>query len=378
MNSEDIAKLTNNLCSIYDKKNKLNVDINNVIVDTIAHKYSNTKVPIYRFFINNEVISKNNNYMIEYKCIECNRVNTCCLNNITRKINKGITKCRTCKELDIEKRYNHSIKMTYNYSHNNGKSSKNLSKKVLTLYDKLKQDEIAFNEMDDDWKDNYFRRHMTNEEFEHIKPKIVSIQKGKIINLENYIYYPTVSISNQTRFNPYLYNVNNDSNEKIIDIDLKCDSCNIIFRSKNLISHKNKLKSLCQECNLCNNTFKIRKYQNICKDSILYQSKFELKFIRLCNEYKVKVINGPKIKYVWNNKERFYKVDFYIPKLNLLIEIKDNHVWHKDQVDSGKWQEKMNSVKKYNDDHKSEFMIIYPKNYVNLTKKIIEKYWNNR
>ena len=41
------------------------------------------------------------------------------------------------------------------------------------------------------------------------------------------------------------------------------------------------------------------------------------------------------------------KLIFAIPKLKLLIEIKDNHIWHKEQVQSGKWEEKVNGVEKF-------------------------------
>ena len=373
MNLAEIDKLTSKLANIYDKKKDILIDVNQISIKSISHKYSNTKVPIYRFHINDEVITKNNDYVIDYICLHCDRKITCALNNITRKINKGITKCRTCKELDEHKRH---IQSEYMKSSRGKPTEHNIKNNKISILDKIQADIAVFDDMDDDWKDNYYKRHMTCEEFDYIRPKINSIQKGKIKNVNDLQYYPVVSISNQSRFCPYLYNKKNDCIEKIKDIEFVCDSCNDTFMSTDLISHKNKIKCLCRDCNLTNNIFKIRKYRNISDEPILYQSKFELKFIRFCNENKIKLVNGPKISYNWGDKGRTYRVDFFIPKLNLLIEIKDNHIWHKEQVNCGKWQAKLEGVSKYNNIHSSSFIIIFPKNYVKLTKQLSEDYWN--
>ena len=370
MNIAEISLLTSKLANIYDKKKDVSVDVSKISIKSISHTYSNTHVPIYRFHIADEVITKNNDFVIDYVCLHCDRTITCALNNITRKINKGITKCRTCKELDEHKRQSHS-----EYMKCSGRKPKIQPAKV-SIFDKIQSDAIAFEEMDDDWKDTYFRRHMNREEFDYIKPKIKSIQKGKISSLNDLQYYPVVSISNQSRFCPYLYDAKNDCIEKIKDIEFVCDSCNDTFPSTDLICHKNRIKCLCRDCNLTNNIFKIRKYRNSSDESILYQSKFELKFIRFCNENKIRLVNGPKIPYDWDGKQRTYRVDFYIPTLNTLIEIKDNHVWHKEQVQNGKWQAKLDGVSKYSSiNDSSSFIVIFPKNYVKLTKQLSENYW---
>ena len=248
----------------------------------------------------------------------------------------------------------------------------------ITLLEKLKLDEKIFDNYDDDFKDNYFKRNMTIEEFNYIKPKIISIQNGKYNLNENndLVYYPIVSISNQTRFCPYLYSVSRNSLEKIHGLIIKCDNCESLFKSNDLHSHKNKIKALCIECNLTNNIFKIRSYTNFSNEKILYQSKFELKFIRYCNEHKIHIINGPKIDYYWNNKIRTYKIDFAIPKLKYLIEIKDNHCWHIDNLNTGKWQSKEEGAQKYieSNENYDKFIMIFPKNYVNLTKKIFDEH----
>ena len=381
MEEYHINILLNNVIEVKNKKTDEILDLTKLYIDKIAHIYSSTKVPVYRFIYEENIIKKNNDYQIKYKCIMCDSIREVALNNTLRKINKNMIRCNTCKELYEFKKQNQSeyIKNTFK---NHGKIIQKIreDKINLTLLDKLKMDQKIFNNYDDDFKDNYFKRNMTIEEFNYIRPKIVSIQNGKYNLFQNndLVYYPIVSISNQTRFCPYLYSISRNSLEKIHGLIIKCDNCDSLFKSKDLHSHKNKIKTLCIDCNLTNNIFKIRSYCNFSNEKILYQSKFELKFIRFCNEHKIYIINGPKIEYYWNNKQRTYKIDFAIPKLKYLIEIKDNHCWHLDNLNTGKWQSKENGVHEYikSNDNYDKFIMIFPKKYVNLTKKIFEEYSN--
>ena len=381
MEEYHINILLNNVIEVKNKKTDEILDLTKLYIDKIAHIYSSTKVPVYRFIYEENIIKKNNDYQIKYKCIMCDSIREVALNNTLRKINKNMIRCNTCKELYEFKKQNQSeyIKNTFK---NHGKIIQKIreDKINLTLLDKLKMDQKIFNNYDDDFKDNYFKRNMTIEEFNYIRPKIVSIQNGKYNLFQNndLVYYPIVSISNQTRFCPYLYSISRNSLEKIHGLIIKCDNCDSLFKSKDLHSHKNKIKTLCIDCNLTNNIFKIRSYCNFSNEKILYQSKFELKFIRFCNEHKIYIIKGPKIEYYWNNKQRTYKIDFAIPKLKYLIEIKDNHCWHLDNLNTGKWQSKENGVHEYikSNDNYDKFIMIFPKKYVNLTKKIFEEYSN--
>jgi hypothetical protein len=83
-----------------------------------------------------------------------------------------------------------------------------------------------------------------------------------------------------------------------------------------------------------------------------------------------------------SNKQHSYRVDFAIPKLKLLIEIKDNHIWHRDQIKSGKWDQKVAGVNmflenkhEYKNVIYEKYIIIFPKNYVSECKNIINEYW---
>lgn len=367
-------------------------------INKIVHKYSNTKAPLYRFFFNKNsvdnftefeenIITRNNNYNVTYKCIKCDSIHKVALNNVLRKINNNITNCKICKEYEELKRNNQSNKLKtyyYNLKNNINQNIRYQDKIEIKLLDKLIDDREKFDNYDSEFKENYFRRNMDNKEFEYIRKKIITIQNKKFLMTDDFIYYPCVSISNQTRFCPYLYSKSNNNIQKLVNLEFKCENCSSVFISKNLHSHKNKIKALCKDCNLTNNIFKIRSYKNLANETICYQSKFELKFIRYCNENKILLINGPKISYnrANSNKLHSYRVDFAIPKLKLLIEIKDNHIWHRDQVTSGKWEEKVKGVDNflqnkdfYNDVIYEKYIIIFPKNYIHECKNILNNYW---
>jgi len=63
-----------------------------------------------------------------------------------------------------------------NYHSNNNDNGNNIIIKEFSLLDKLNSDKIKFHEYDSDFKDNYFKRNMDNDEFEYIRNKILSIQ----------------------------------------------------------------------------------------------------------------------------------------------------------------------------------------------------------
>jgi hypothetical protein len=152
---------------------------------------------------------------------------------------------------------------------------------------------------------------------------------------------------------------------------LKCDNCDNNWRAKSLNKFKNDIKIYCKDCSLVSKTFNLKPFKNINNEKILYQSKLELKFIKFCNDNNIKVNNGPSIKYIFNEKERTYKVDFQIDEN--LIEIKDEHIWHKNEISSGKWVAKENAAKKYIEDNKlKEFIFITPKNWNDKTSKLIK------
>jgi hypothetical protein len=95
----------------------------------------------------------------------------------------------------------------------------------------------------------------------------------------------------------------------------------------------------------------------------------ELNFINWCNNNAIIVKNGPALPYVFQGIERKYKVDFMIK--DLLIEIKDNHIWYKNDIKSGKHEAKLKAVKEaINKGDYKEYYLITPDIWVNTLKTI--------
>jgi endogenous inhibitor of DNA gyrase (YacG/DUF329 family) len=76
-----------------------------------------------------------------------------------------------------------------------------------------------------------------------------------------------------------------------------------------------------------------RKYKNT---NINYRASYELDFLEKYYNVYPNIKNGPRIKYLLENKEHYYFPDFYIPSLNLIIEIKNSYLAkkHKETIEA--------------------------------------------
>jgi len=78
---------------------------------------------------------------------------------------------------------------------------------------------------------------------------------------------------------------------------------------------------------------KIKQYKDT---NLTYQGSYEFDFLE--NFYSVfnDIQNGLSIKYTINNKQHIYHSDFYIPSLNLIIEIKNRYLakTHKEEIEA--------------------------------------------
>jgi arsenate reductase-like glutaredoxin family protein len=71
--------------------------------------------------------------------------------------------------------------------------------------------------------------------------------------------------------------------------------------------------------------FKTKKYKNL-----YYKSSYELDFINFCEKNKIEISNAPTIKYIVNERDKVYFPDFYIPKYNLIVEVKSAYTYDKE------------------------------------------------
>lgn len=320
------------------------------------NKYSSTLENIWHVKINDVILKKTSNFIIGYNCLSCNKPNIVSTTQFLRKIRKCKYNCFQCQLEILNTKPNHNL-------------CKNKNVKKYTLEELRKISKNEFELFSDEYKNSYFLKHLTEDDFERIKPKIISICNGKYTNMETIDFWSIFKTNNQMIFSSVLYdrekNIIFKPNQPIVI----CDNCENNWRAKSLESFKNCYKLLCPTCKFSNKVFKIRPMKNIHNEIILYQSKLEKKFIDWCNNKNILCKNGPTIKYLWNGKEKSYRVDFQIGET--LIEIKDFHIWHKNQVKNGIWQEKINAVDELLKTKQYEkYLFITPQNWDDMLNKI--------
>lgn len=349
---------TSSILSVIDKKTGDSLDLSKIKIDLHSSKYSNTKIAIQKMFINNIPISRNNNYTVSYRCPHCHIINVISQQIFMRKINNGNTKCQHCPNDVVT-----SIIRTKN---------KNITKYDSEKYEKVSNEQ--FESMSDEFINNYFLKNLTIDEFERIRSKIISFQNDKFKDMTNFVYKEHILCNNQTLFVPKLYNIENQTFESVTYIKFKCENCDSEFTNRDLYIQKNKYKIFCKDCSFCNRKFKIKTSSNISNEKITYNSNFEKKFIDFCNSKNILLKNGPKIEYLHNNKQRIYICDWYLPDLKVIIEMKDNHHWHREQVKSGKFENKCKYAKEYAVNNSLEYVIIFPEDYQAFCDRIIHFY----
>lgn len=101
--------------------------------------------------------------------------------------------------------------------------------------------------------------------------------------------------------------------------------------------------------------FKIKQFRNT---DIWFQGSYELDFLEKFYDKYSDIQQGPSINYLFKNKKCVYHPDFFIPSLNLIVEIKSTYYnnMHKEIVDTKKKATISNGFnycmildKKYND-----------------------------
>ena len=364
---EERQRIINNITEI--TKDNIPIEIQSIRLDFSCNKYSSKKNSIYHITLNDKHVSKKDTLNFKYKCITCEANHIVGTTQFLRKINKCSYRCSLCVNKDEVKRLNHSQYL----STLENKDTKRLlntqpQQPCLSLREQKTESDVLFDEYDDDFKDTYYSYHLTDEDYKRVSKNIISLQNGKY-KIEDLEYWAVFKTNNQMLFSSVFYDKANDLIIKANQPILRCENCGNDWRAKTLEKFKNCHKILCSSCTLCNKTFKIRTTKNCVNDSILYQSKLELNFINWCNNNSIIVKNGPTIPYVFQGIERKYKVDFRIN--DLLIEIKDNHIWYKNDIKSGKNDAKINAVKEAIEKGiYKEYYLITPDVWVNTLKTI--------
>ncbi len=189
MNQNTIDRLLKNIISIEDKKQKIFVDINTITVTKYPYKHnknSEMKSYIYKIILNGKEINKKNNYRIKYQCLFCQHESIVNLEVFTNKMSNNNKKCQICYELG------------------------NGTKMIKNCEEIIKNSQSIFMELDNDMQDNYFRKYLTLEEYEHLRPHICSFQNDKYKNIKDFEYYPYIKIYEGREFCPKIYDMKRD------------------------------------------------------------------------------------------------------------------------------------------------------------------------
>jgi len=104
------------------------------------------------------------------------------------------------------------------------------------------------------------------------------------------------------------------------------------------------------------------KYKRYNNTDLIYQGSYELDFLE--NFYNlIEIKNAPYIKYKFNGVSKVYHPDFFIPDLNLIVEIKSSYYFNKyRKLNLAKEKSVINTGYKY--------LIIIDKNYTNFKNEI--------
>ena len=145
-----------------------------------------------------------------------------------------------------------------------------------------------------------------------------NIEKSKITNLEKYCF-ENVSQSDIIKKRKCETSLINYGVEYPVKLDIIKQKSKKTCLKKYGVEHAMQNKNIFIKSFLTSN--KIHKYKNT---NIFYQGSYEKDFL---DKYldKIEIDKIDKIKYIFENKVKYYYPDFYYKKLNLIIEIKSDY-----------------------------------------------------
>lgn len=338
-------------------------DIQFKFVESINNK--NFKKYDLKCFIDGEILKYPRKYSIVWKC-RCGSVNTMRYQKFLEKMIKTNVFC--CCHCSQDKSYGEYYRA----------NSKNIIKHNDMIYNENRKESYVYNfdNESEEFKTNYSKRNtvLSKEEFNSLYSNCYSINNilREDLNKHQIKFIYASPCLNGLK---YTNMIEIDRKLEKLDIKIKCCLCDKIIKphianlKKNIETIKLE-KYRCTQCSFCNTHNSIRLYEPL---NISYQSKIELDFIKECEKRNIRITRGPKIKYVFNNKECTYFCDFELPDYNRIIEIKENHIYYKKQIESGKQLAKEKYANEYAKNNGSTFELLFPRNYEDFFKSINER-----
>lgn len=313
------------------------------------NKYSNLNVPSLTLF-NNETPLNSKIFKVKYQCL-CGNVS---IIHLKKFLSKNTLVCPKCKETD-DKRKQHSELLR----------SENFKKKISPVkkYDLdslIEQSINEFNLENVEFVKKYYENHISELEFNFLKSKMIKIN-GLYIADKEIRFLPTLKVGNQSKYSQYV--IIDHKKVLLSNVQYKCDNCDDIFNTTRKPKDKvNNYKILCPKCSFCNKIFKLRRYETKFGDTITYQSKLEKDFITKCELLNIQILDGVNVNYKYKNVNHKYRVDFLLPKYHFLIELKGNHIWHRNQLKSGVWKIKQSEAENYSLNNNLTYKLLFQEN----------------
>ena len=351
MNEELLKTLSNSIVSVLDTNN-VEILYNKAEIKPYLFKFSSTHKEKPTLFLDNKPYSSKNKFKITYKC-SCGTLNTILLEKFLLKEKLSCHKCSQTEEL--KKWHGEVIK---NIHRGLGYVSKD-KKKIKRLYDFEKENE--------EFKNEFYINNLTHTEYEKVIKYVYSIDSVEIEN-KNIIFLEHENGVNAKKYRQMV--MIEGVKHPFKKIVLKCPLCGKIFSVtrpiKERILHNN---FDCKKCYLNNHVFPVKKY----REGLTYQGNLELNFIKRCDNENLKITDGAEVEYNFNNKKSSYKIDFCLPQYKLQVETKDNHIWHREQVKSGKWAKKEEAAVNYCTKNGMKYVLLFPNEIEEFFKNLLKR-----
>lgn len=346
----DILKaLEESIVAVYDKNGK------KITFKSAKIKYCDEETRgvrnKYPFLYLDDCFCSSRGKYVEYYCPNCGELNKILLK---RFLTKTTIECSKCKEKNENKIRKHKEFFL------TGKKDEKRVKEEHNFYDEPEK-----------FRQDYFGLHLTENEFYEIAKNIISIDGVVTNGCKNVAYIEAYAVDNQYRYVPRV--ILSGEVHPFNNVMIECPNCGTIYTISDSRSKRTKLLGnlLCRKCCFYNLDFPITSYETKFGDKITYQGSVELRFIRLCEDNNIRIMNGPIIDYYWNERERKYYVDFELPEYREIIEIKENHAWHREQVETGKWGAKEKAAEQFAKDNNKNFYLLFGSDLTGFIEKHI-------
>lgn len=316
--SEEVVRLKLDKISYNWSKNRTNKDVFHIVYDGIP-------------------ITRKNNYTVSYNCISCDRENIICLNNFIKKIEKGTRFCFTCIV--------------------SGNDS---------LENKILKDKEDFQNLEEKKRLIYEKKLMSPKHFELIRRYILSYNNNNTFCNKDIVYLPYYRPTESNKYyEPCFYNKELNTVSRAINLRFECYHCKNIVKFDTIQPLRKKKYIFCKMCDLQFGPTKYKYESNLLGENVKFKSKMQHKFLKYCNNNNIIIKNG--IEDLKNdNMNLAISNAFYLPKLNYYIDVLSNLEY--EEYDNSCKRTRV--LEEYISSINCKYLIIYPKNYVSLTRKI--------